>query len=249
MKKHLQTAILFFIATFLNVAPALSQQTIINLPSSEVLPKGNLILKGSTKFRPFEPDGYTAITPTVIMGIGHGMDISLGVGSTIDKDFNTNVKGNVGLKKVFFLGNSTRFTVGGDVSPSFMNSVTPDTFAYAHISQRIKKSRTSITAGGYMSGRKHFLNTGGVALGIDQVLIPNKLRLVLDWMSGENDCGRMGVGLKYRPVPTLSVTSAVIIPNKNSENISFSVSLSKYISIDDFTLNKRSIDDEKENSL
>lgn len=248
MKKHLHTAILFFIATFLSVAPVLSQQTIVNLPSSEILPLGNIILKESTRFRPFSPDGYTSITPSIIMGIGHNIDLSLGAGATIDSDFRTKVKGDIGLKKVFFLGNSTRLTVGGSVSPSFMNTVTPDTFAYAHVTQKIKQSRTSITAGAYMSGKEHFFNTGGVVFGIDQVLIPNKLRLVFDWMSGEQNYGRMGVGLKYRPVPTLSITSAVIIPNKNSENISFNMSVSKYISIDDINSILRRSNDEK-NSL
>lgn len=245
MKKHLQTAVLFFIATFFSVAPVLSQQTIINLPSSEVLPQGNLILKGSTRFRPFDDNGYTSLTPSVIMGVGHGMDLSLGVGTTINQDFGTNVKGDIGLKKVFFVGDSTRLTVGGSVSPSLMNAVTPDTFAYAHVTQRIKKTRTSITAGAYMNGSEKILNTGGVVFGIDQVIIPNKLRLVFDWMSGEQNYGRMGVGLKYRPVSTLSITSAVIIPNKNAENISFNVSVSKYFSMDDINSIIRRTDDEK----
>ena len=249
MKKNIQTVFLFFAVAFFNVLPALSQQTIINLPSSEVLPRGEFIIKESTKFRPFSPGGYTSITPSIIMGIGHDMDLSFGVGTTLDSDFKANVKGDIGLKKVFFLGSSTRLTVGGNISPSFMNSVTPDTFAYAHITQRIKKTRTSLTAGAYLNGKQHILNTGGVAFGIDQVLIPNKLRLVFDWMSSEQSCGRMGVGLKYRPVPTLSVTSAVIIPNKHSENIGFGISVSKSISLDDINQRKRRFKDEQKEPL
>ena len=249
IKKCFKKALLIILIAFFNISPVLSQQTIINLPSSEVLPQGNIILKESTRFRPSGSDGYTSITPTIITGIGHGLELSVGVGSTIDKDFNTNVKGDIGLKKVIFLGSSTRLTVGGSITPSFMTSVTPDTFTYAHVTQRIKKTRTSLTAGAYMNGQQHFLNTGGVAFGIDQVLIPNKLRLVFDWMSGEQNYGRMGVGLKYRPIPTLSVTSAVIIPNKDSESISFNISVSKNISIDEIKQTKRRVNDEKENSL
>lgn len=249
-KKIFNLIIFISIAIFIALPEAYAQQTIINVPSSDVLPTGDIILKTSTRFRPFEPDGYTAITPTVIMGLGHGMDLSIGAGTTLDKDFNTSVKGNFGLKKVFFMGSSTRFTVGGSINPSFMNSTTPDTFAYAHVTQRIKKSKTSITAGAYLNGDKHFLNTSGVILGVDQVIVPNKLRLALDWLSGEQSCGRLGVGLKYRPIPTLSITSAVIIPNKDSDRISFNVSVSKFISIDDENPIKRRLKNEKEdNSL
>lgn len=233
----------------MDMAAVTAQQTIINLPSSEVLQPRNIILKESTRFRPYDAGRYVSITPSVIMGVGHGMDVSFGVGTTLNKDAKNSVRGDIGLKKVFFLGSSTRLTVGGAVSPSFLDSVTPDTFAYTHVTQRIKKTRTSLTAGAYMSGKQHILNTGGVAFGIDQVIVPNKLRLVFDWMSGNQNWGRMGVGLKYRPVPTLSITSAVIIPNKNSENISFNISLSKSISMDDINPKKRRHYDEQKDAL
>ncbi|MCI1273814.1 MAG: hypothetical protein LKG27_05210 [Clostridiaceae bacterium] len=222
--------VLFFVLTCF-FTKTYAQQTIINVPSSDVLPAENMIIKTSVKTQ-LGDDKYTRITPTAIMGLGHGMDLSVGVPTKINEDFNTQASADVGLKKVWFAGPSTRITAGGSVAPSFNDSVTPSMFAYAHVSQKIRKSRTSLTFGGYMHGRNHFLNKGGVVVGVDQVIIPNKLRLALDWMSGETDKGNFAVGLKYRPVPTLSITSAVIIPNRNSDNIAFQISVSKYFSFD-----------------
>lgn len=214
------------------VQSANAQQTIINVPSSDVLPAGDVILKGSTRIR-LNDDDISRFSPSVIMGIGRGMDFSFAVPTSIDKNFNTTVDGDIGAKKVWFLGHSTRLTAGAAISPSFNMPVTPDTFSYVHLTQKIKKTKTSLTFGGYMSGQSHFLNVGGVIVGFDQVLISNKLRVVCDWMSGDNNRGNFAVGVKYRPIPSLSVTGAVILPNKNTESVAFNVSISKYISIDD----------------
>lgn len=221
---------LFLILAF-NQTHVHSQQTIINVPSSEVLPTGDIVLKDSNKFRPFSPGEFASFTPSVTLGVGHGAEVSTGVGTSIWS--NNNVRGDVAAKKVWFMGNSTRFTVGGVVSPYLSQAVHPDTFIYAHFSQRIKKTRTSLTAGGYVHGKSHLPDNAGVLFGIEQVIIPNKLRLVADWMSTPDSYGKMGVGFKYRPVPTLSITSAVIIPNQDSDNIAFNISVSKFISLKD----------------
>lgn len=213
-----------------------AEQTIINVPSSEILPLGEMLIKESNKFSPFVDRGYTSITPSFTFGAGHQTQFSVGAGTTLS-DFNT-VKGNFAAKKVFFLGNSTRLTVGGAINPYFNAGATPDSLVYTHLSQRIKKTKTSLTAGIYAHGQKHLPNNAGVLLGMEQVIIPNKLRFALDWISGDNSYGKMGIGLKYKPVPSMSITSAVIVPGNDDENIAFNVSISKYLSIKDFSKKK-----------
>lgn len=208
-----------------------AQQTIINVPSSEVLPSGSLILKESNRFRPFAPGEYVGITPSFTLGVGHGIEVSSGVATSINDS--TVVKGDISAKKVFFIGPSSRLTVGGTVSPYFSQHSTPDSFLYSHLSHRIKKTKTSVTAGMYLGGQKAGPSNAGVLLGFEQVIVTNKLRLAMDWLSGDESYGRIGVGLKYRPVPTVSITSAVIIPNKDSEVIGFNLSFSKFISLKD----------------
>lgn len=233
MKKfnfRLINLILFLILAF-NQTHVHSQQTIINVPSSEVLPAGDIVLKESNKGSPFSPGEFASFTPSATLGVGHGAEVSAGVGTSIWA--NNLVRGDIAAKKVWFLGSSTRLTVGGVVSPYLSQSAHPDTFVYGHFSQRIKKSRTSLTAGGYVNGKSHLPDNGGVLFGVEQVIVPNKLRIVMDWMSSQDSYGKMGVGFKYRPVPTLSITSAVIIPNQDNDNIAFNISVSKFISLKD----------------
>jgi len=214
-----------------------AQQTIINVPSSEVLPAGDLILKESNRFRPFSDGGYTTITPSATFGVGHGMEIFGAVGTALDGS--TQVRGDIGAKKVWFLGKTTRLTAGGTISPYLNQHAQPDTFIFTHLSKRVKQTKTSITAGAYINGRNRLPDQGGVLLGLEQVIIPNKFRLVADWISSEQSIGRLGVGFKYRPVPTLSITSAVIIPNEDTDNIGFNFSISKFVSLKDINLTKR----------
>lgn len=214
-----------------------AEQTIISIPSSEVLPFKDIMLKDSNGFNAFKGEISETLTPSATFGLGKGFELSTGVGTALDGG--TIVKGRFGAKKVFFLGKSTRLTIGGSVNPYFTEHATPETLMYAHLAQRIKKTRTSLTAGAYFHGQKHMPNNAGVLLGLEQVLIPNKLRFAMDWSSGENSYGRMGLGLKYRPVPSVSITSAVIIPNRDEENIGFNISISKFISLKDYNLNKK----------
>lgn len=69
----------------------------------------------------------------------------------------------------------------------------------------------------------------GVMLGIDQTIIPNKLRIAADWISRDESWGAFSAGLKIRPEPTTSITTAIMIPNANEERIAFSISISKYV--------------------
>lgn len=231
--KSVSFFLLFCVLLFLRMPDAKAEQTIINIPSSEILPAGDMIIKQSNRFDAIGNDKFMSLTPNVIMGIGHGIELSTGVGASVQENKTTNVIGGFSAKKVWFLGPQTRVTTGGTISPYYSRVIHPNSFIYSHLSHRIKKTRTSITAGGYMSGEKHSVNDGGVLLGIEQVVLSNKLRLALDWLSSQDSYGRMGVGIKYRPVPTLSITSAIILPNKDNKNVAFNVSLSKFIALDE----------------
>ena len=48
-------------------------------------------------------------------------------------------------------------------------------------------------------------------------------------MSRDESWGALGAGLKIRPEPTTSITTAVIIPNADENRLAFSVSISKYV--------------------
>ena len=204
-----------------------AQQTIITVPSSDILPGGEVILKQSNRFSTFG-SGFVSLTPQVIMGTGKDTEVSLGAGTNINSE-DTSVKLNITAKKVFKIKKSFRFTVGGNLNPSLTEGKKPDSMIYAHGSYLCKKTRTTLTAGGFVGGQGQMPSLTGAMLGIDQTIIPNKLRIVADYVSRDESWGSFAAGLKIRPEPTTSITTAVIIPNNNEDRIAFSISLSKYV--------------------
>ena len=224
----MHTLLKFFITFLLLItgSTVMAQQTIITVPSSDVLPGGEVILKQSNRFSPFG-NGFVSLTPQAIIGTGKGTEISVGAGTTIDDK--TEVKLNLTAKKVFKIKRSTRFTVGGTLTPSLTEGKNPDSMIYAHGSYLIRKTKTTLTAGGFVGGKSEMPSLTGVMLGIDQTIIPNKLRVVADWVSRDESWGAFAAGLKIRPEPTTSITTAVVIPNNNEDRVAFSISLSKYV--------------------
>ena len=225
MKKLKYVLLITFI--ILTISPVSAQQTIITVPSSDVLPLGEVILKQSNKFSPFS-NGYTSLTPQFIIGTGKDTEMSVGAGTNIT-DNNTSVKLNIAAKKVFKIKKGVRFTMGGTISPSLTEGQNPDSMIYAHGSYICKKTKTTITAGGFVGGKGEMPSLTRAMIGIDQTIIPNKLRVALDYISGDESWGVLAAGLKIRPEPTTSITTAVIIPNDTENRVAFSISVSKYV--------------------
>lgn len=203
-----------------------AQQTILSVPSSDVLPGGEVILKQSNKFSPFG-DNFVSLTPQMTIGTGKGTEASIGVGTNISD--NNSVKLNLTAKKVFKIKRATRITVGGNLTPSLTEGQKPDSMLYAHTSFLIKKTKTTLTAGGFVGGKGEMPSLTGAMLGIDQTIIPNKLRVVADYISRDESWGAFSAGFKIRPEPTTSITTAVVLPNANGERLAFSISISKYV--------------------
>ena len=193
-----------------------------------MLPYGEIILKQSNKFRPFGNGQYVSLTPQLIVGTGKDTEISVEAGTNIEDT--TSVKMNLTAKKVFRIKRATRLTVGATLSPSLTEGQKPDSMVYAHGSYLCKKTRTTFTAGGFVGGRQEMPSLTGVMLGVDQTIIPNKLRIAVDWVSRDESWGVLGAGLKIRPEPSTSITTAILIPNSNEQDrVAFSVSISKYV--------------------
>ena len=203
-----------------------AQQTILSVPSSDVLPGGEVILKQSNKFSPFG-DNFVSLTPQMTIGTGKGTEASIGVGTNISD--NNSVKLNLTAKKVFKIKRATRITVGGNLTPSLTEGKRPDSMLYAHTSFLVKKTKTTLTAGGFVGGKGEMPSLTGAMLGIDQTIIPNKLRIVADYISRDESWGAFSAGFKIRPEPTTSITTAIVIPNADGQRLAFSISISKYL--------------------
>lgn len=226
-----QKAYNWFLAVFLMLITfppeAKAQRNIINVPTSDILPKGEIILRQSNRFRPFEPDPFVTLTPSAAIGVGKDIEVLVGVATKIEDE--TEVKADLSIKKVFFITGATRFVVGTRWNPVLTSYDAPDSFTYAEIAQRIVKTKTLLVSGVTVVGRNEALpDSVSAMVGVEQVLT-KKLRLAVDWISGKESYAMLGAGLKYRITPTLTLTGSVSIPNKNKDELSFSLNLAQLL--------------------
>ena len=228
--KYLARFILILLCIFSISSDVKALQNIIDVPSTQVLEKNTFLLKESTNVFPYG-DERVQVTPSISFGLGHGFEgsVSLPVNINFSEGLATE-KIRLKGKKTFYLGNeNNRFMISGGIIPSLNMPVCPDMQVYALFAKRIPKTLTTITAGGYMVGDQHFLNTGGVVLGLEQGFFEDKFKIVTEWSSGYNSRSNWAVGMKFRPVKDLSITTAVIMPNREYDNIGFKLTLSKTI--------------------
>lgn len=213
-----------------------AQQTIITVPSTSVLKKGSFYFRSSNRFRPFSPEGYVRSSLNTTYGTGKNAEVFLGI-SPLDindkdapADNTVNVRLEFAAKKVFDITKTTKFAVVSRLNPSLMNTKTPSNINYLYFSQQIPKTGSRITSGMYIANDKDFIpDKPGVVLGFEQNIIPNKLLLAIDWTSRNESFGILAPGIKYRPVPSVSITSGVLIPNGDKAHFGFIFSIGKFV--------------------
>ena len=136
-------------------------------------------------------------------------------------------------KHVFYpIENSknTRITVGGGVLPYLTGGVT-EGFFYGHATRVISKTKTTFSIGGYMTGEKEFINSGGMLMILEQgIPKTDKVKLVSEYTTGNNSRSNFAVGVKYKPIKDFAVTGAVVIPHySNNSGVGFQIILSKFL--------------------
>ena len=205
--------------------PCFALQNTINMPNSDVLNEGVILLKDVSSVYPDKKSGTTI--PSINYGIGHGTEISIGVPVTMKFPNSTfTTKMAVEAKHVIYLYDKTnRITFGGGIFP-YLNGGTTEGFFYGHVTKIISKTKTSFSIGGYTTGDKEFINSGGMLMILEQDLNKN-LKLLGEYTTGNNSRSNFAVGIKYKPVNDFALTGAVIVPN-NENGVGFQVILSKF---------------------
>ena len=204
--------------------PVFALQATINMPNSECLDEGEVLIKDVSNVSPKTDTVSTA--PNLTYGIGHKAEVSIGVPVIVNYE-NSNIvlKSAIEAKKVInILNDNNRITVGAGIFPYLNKSVSPEAFLYAHATRKINKTGTFLSIGGYAQGDKTLVNSGGLLMILDQKVYKD-LHLVSEYTTGNGSRSNYSAGLKYK-IKGISMTGAVILPN-HSNNVGFQIILSK----------------------
>jgi hypothetical protein len=206
---------LFFMGLSLRWVQA--QQTIYNVPSADITPKGSFFLQHESQFRPWPKGQFLGTTHYTALGIGKQTELDLTL-------FNLNapLSGNLTLGPGFKSGiriMPSRFPEAkpqltvGSMLPVSLQQRNVGLWSYGHISLRVPRLNTRLTCGlNYGSklifGRQSF----AVITGLEQPL-GKRVSLLADWYSGTHSLGLLITGVSVALPRDTTAYLGVQIPN------------------------------------
>ncbi len=208
MKKS-YTAVFGLLFSMLLSGGAQAQQTIFNVPTTDVLDKGKVYVELDAAFKFNNQEAvrrFSSFVPRVVVGTGGNVEVGLNVTGNVQPGadstalvpsvkwkFYENEKKDVALiagTNVFIPVRNRFYNIGS--------------YSYVAGSKTINKTR--LTAGGYYFSKNVVAANAGRAggqFGIEQT-VNSKFSVAADWITGKHASGYFTPGVIYKPTPKVT---------------------------------------------
>jgi hypothetical protein len=212
--------ILIFIFTWF-VASARAQQTIFNVPSTDVLDKGKVYAELDAAFKPNnqrDVQRFSSFTPRVVAGIGGSVEIGLNITGNVQPGIDSTTL--VPTVKWRFYQNQKKdvsVVAGTNVYIPIRNrAYNIGSYSYVNAS-RTFGAKTRLTAGGYFFS-KNVVSTAtraGGQFGFEHT-VNSKFVIAADYLTGRHANGYFTPGFFYKPTPKVTGYFGYSIGNQNT---------------------------------
>ena len=220
MKVIFHIFIFLFIFSTMFRLNANAQQTIFNVPTTDVLDKGKVYVELDAAFKTNNAGAlnkFSSFVPRIVVGVGGKLEIGLNVSGNIQPGADATTL--VPTAKWKFYENekkNTALIAGTNVFiPIRKRAYKFGTYSYLAGSKTINKTR--LTAGGYVASKNVFAPNavrGGGQFGIEQT-VNSKLTFAADWITGKHASGYFSPGVIYKPHPKITSYFSYSIGNAN----------------------------------
>lgn len=208
------------ILIFLLALPATghAQQTVFNVPTTDVLEQGKVYFELDISAKPNEPR-FSSFVPRGVVGVGGRVEVGLNVTGNIQPGADTTTLVPAVKWKVYDgKDNGWAVVVGNNLFLPVRNkSYDLGTYSYTMI-QKTFKSKTRIGFGGYLFSRNvvaQDANRAGGQFTFEQTLT-KKLNLNADWFTGKHSNGFFTSGVAYKLTNKLTGVAAYSVGNANA---------------------------------
>ncbi len=193
--------------------PALSQQTVFNVPSGDVLERGKVYLELDATYMP--RTAVRGFTPRIVAGAGHRVEIGLNVnGLSAPGDPQATPTPTIKWKAYDGGTNGWAFFVGDDLFIPVQNrTYDAGNYTYAEFT-KTWRMKTRATFGAYAFTR-HVVapgNRAGGPLAIEQP-ISSRLTVAADWYTGDHALGYVTPGIILKATSQLTLYGTYQIGN------------------------------------
>ena len=208
--------ILFGSAVFIS-----AQQTIFNVPTTDVLDRGKVYFELDASFKINDQDAFrkfSSFVPRIVVGVGGNVEVGLNVTGNVQPGSDTTTF--IPTVKWKFYQNKKKDTalIAGTnlYIPVRNRSYNIGTYSYLAVSKTINKTR--ITAGGYVASKNVFASNavrGGGQFGFEQT-VNSKFSVAADWITGKHASGYFTPGVIYKPHPKVTAYLGYSIGNADA---------------------------------
>ncbi len=198
-----------------------AQQTIFNVPSTDILDRGKVYLELDAAFKPNDQETvrrFSAFTPRAVVGVGGKTEIGLNVTGNISPGADTTTL--VPTVKWRFYQSKKKdaaLIAGTNVFIPVRNRVyNIGSYSYVNASKTFNE-KTRLTAGGYFYSKNVVAakSRGGAQFGVEQT-VNSKLVLAADYLTGKHANGYFTPGIFYKPTPKVTGYFGYSIGNDNA---------------------------------
>ena len=206
---------------FLTAMAANAQQAVFNVPTADILDKGQVYVEFDASFKTNNQEAlrkFSSFVPRVVAGAGGNVEVGLNVTGNINPGTDSTtlvptVKWRFyqNEKKDVALFGGTNFYI-----PVRNRAYNFGSYSYVAVAKRIKKTR--LTAGGFVASRHVFAPQavrGGGQFAVEQT-INDKVTLAADWYTGKHANGYFTPGVIYKPTPKVTAYFAYPIGNADA---------------------------------
>jgi hypothetical protein len=194
-----------------------AQQTIFNVPSADILPEGQGMVQHESQFRPWRPGAFWNGTHYGVYGLGHNTEANITL-FNVSAPASNNIALGIGLKTALPLlekkmpQEELKLTLG-QMIPVSLEGRGVGNWSYAHLSGRVPKLGTRLTAGVSTGTRQIFGRTTVNFIGGYEHPVTERFNLRGDWYSGSHVNGLFITGFGYKVSNSNELFCGYQIPN------------------------------------
>lgn len=213
-----------FVGTlFLSGVELRAQQTIFNVPTTDVLNKGKVYAELDASLKPTEGtvvSKFSSFVPRLVVGAGSRVEIGLNINGNIQPGpDSTTLVPTIKWKPYQGKDNGWALVVGDNLFVPVRNrTYDAGNYLYAEISRTLKNG-TRLTAGGYDFTRNVVAtaNRAGGQFGFEQPL-NQKVTFAADWFTGKHAAGYFTPGLVFKVGSKVTGYAGYSIGNQNASD-------------------------------
>ncbi len=203
-----------------------AQQTIFNVPTTDILEKGKVYVEVDVPFKLNNDPGsivprFSSFVPRVVVGAGSQFEVGLNITGNINPGKDSTALVPAIKFKAYDGGKNGWAIVLGDnlFIPVRNKSYNFGNYVYAEASKTFR-TKTRVTFGGY-----HFSDSvvaagaqrGGAQFGFEQPITPT-FGFAADWYTGKHAAGYFTPGVIFKPHPRVTGYAGYSLGNSNLRN-------------------------------